>query len=236
MLICLFLAAGGPVFDVSSVKPSPPSAGNIRINLGTAEHGEVTLRNTTLSECIQFAYGLSSEDQIVGPAWMRDRSLRVDIIAKAPPGTPRDQLLLMLQNLLVERFRLETHREARPLAHYELELGKGAPKIVESKDDFSSSNLRAYGRGRLSYAHLTMQALAILLSRQLKEVVIDETGLKGFYDINLEWAPEDAAPDGPPLPDVFTAVREQLGLRLEAKKTPVDAIVVDRADKVPIAN
>jgi len=232
-------SARQPAFDVASLKPSPPSPGDrIDINLGSAQHGEVTLTNTTLSECLQFAYGLSSEDEIAGPAWLRDRELRVDVIAKAPPDTPRDQLLLMLQNLLTERFQMRLHREPRPLHHFELTVDKNGAKLPPAQLSVpgAGSKLRAYGRGHLSYAHVSMQVLTLLLSRQLKEVVIDKTGLSGFYDIDLSWAPENAPETGPPLPDIYTAIREQLGLRLEASKTPIEIIVVDQALKTPIGN
>jgi len=230
--------AAQPAFDVASVKPSPPAPGNIRINLGSAGRGEVTLTNTTLSECIQFAYGLSSEDEIVGPEWIRDRGLRVDIIAKAPPDTPREQLLRMTQTLLAERFQLKLHREPRPIPHFELAVAKNGPKLVESKitDAGTGSVLRGYGRGRLSYGHVSMHVLTLLLSRQLKEVVVDNTGLSGYYDIDLSWQPENAPPDAAPLPDIYTAIKEQLGLTLEARKTPIEVLVVDSALKVPISN
>lgn len=235
-VLALYLVFAGPVFEVASVKPSPPASGNIVINLGRISHGEVTLENATLSECVQFAYGLSSEDLIAGPDWIRDRSLRVDIIGKAAAETPREQLLQMLQNLLAERFHLQTHREPRPLAHFELTAGAGAAKLTKSKETAPGAVLVAYGRGHLNYRHLSMDRLAMLLSRQLKEVVVDQTGLQGYYDVDLKWAPEDAPADAAPLPDIYTAVREQLGLTLQARKTPVETLVIDRADKIPSGN
>ncbi|HUB78681.1 MAG TPA: TIGR03435 family protein [Bryobacteraceae bacterium] len=229
-------------FDVASVKPSQPAGDRIDINLGTYRHGEVTLTNTTLSECIQFAYDLVSEDQIDGPDWIRDRSLRVDIIAKTSPDTPRDQALLMTQALLNERFHMRIHREPKPVRHLELTVGKKGPKMAvwdENQTDPPSQ----YYRGRLFYNHRSMHSFALLLSRQLKQPVIDLTGLSGFYNVRLEWASEDpmvAAPPasdaGAPLPDIYQAVEEQMGLHLEAKKTPIEVIVVDRADKVPVPN
>ena len=132
ILVWAAVAWAQPAFDVASVKPSPPPPGDlININLGTESHGEVTLGNTTLSECIRFAYGLSSEDQIAGPDWIRDRHIRFDIIAKAPAATPHDQILRMMQTLLAERFRLAIHREPRRVAHLELMPGKGPSKAKE---------------------------------------------------------------------------------------------------------
>ncbi len=106
ILLMAGFAAAQPAFDVASVKPSPPPEGDlININLGGASHGVVTLANTTLSECIRYAYGLANEDQIAGPDWIRDRHIRFDITAKAPPATPPDELLAMMQTLLAQRFR-----------------------------------------------------------------------------------------------------------------------------------
>ena len=232
--------AQSPTFDVASVKPSPPTnADRIDINLGTYRNGVVTLTNTTLSECVQFAYGLVSEDQIDGPDWIRDRRLRVDIIAKAPPDTSHDKALLMTQTLLTERFHMQTHREPRPVRHLELSVGKRGPKMPVSPDD-AVPHPSTQGRGRLFYEHRSMYSLALLLSRQLRQPVLNRTGLTGFYDVHLEWAPDDLsgppAAESAPLPDIYQAVEEQLGLHLESKKTPIEVIVVDQADKVPAGN
>jgi uncharacterized protein (TIGR03435 family) len=229
-----------PTFDVASLKPSPPSGADLlNINLGNLNHGVVTLANTTLSECIRYAYGLVSEDQINGPDWIRDRSLRVDITAKTSPDTPIEQVRLMMQALLAQRFHLELHREPKPLRHFDLTVSKKGLKLSESPEG-GPVGRRTYNLGRLFYYHVPMGTLAVLLSRQLKQPVMDLTGLTGFYDINLEWAPDDAPPADTgvavPVPDIFHAIEEQLGLQLEPKKTPIDVLAIDRADKVPIAN
>jgi uncharacterized protein (TIGR03435 family) len=240
ILSLISIALYAQSFDVASVKPSPPTvADRIDINLGTLSHGVVILTNTTLSECVQYAYGLVSEDQIDGPDWIRDRHLRVDIVAKTSPDTPLDQVLLMTQALLNERFHMELHREPKPVRHLELTIGKKGPKLPASQEG-APPRQATYNRGRLFYDHRSMHSLALLLSRQLKQPVLDLTGLTGFYDVHLEWAPDDpsAAPtgDGAPLPDIYQAVEEQLGLHLESRKTPIEVIAIDRADKVPVAN
>jgi uncharacterized protein (TIGR03435 family) len=236
-----------PTFDVASLKPSPSTGADlININLGNLNHGVVTLANTTLSECIQYSYGLVSEDQINGPDWIRDRGLRVDITAKTSPDTPLDQVRLMMQALLAQRFHLEIHREPKPLRHFDLTVSKKGPKLPESQEG-APVHPSTYNRGRLFYDHLPIHTLAVLLSRQLKQPVLDLTGLPGFYDVHLEWTPDDMSPkeaqlqdalrnNGPALPDIFHAIEQQLGLRLEPSKTPIDILIVDHADKVPIAN
>jgi uncharacterized protein (TIGR03435 family) len=241
-------AADEPVFDVASVKASAPvlSGQNININLGTARNGEVTLGNATLSECIRFAYGLVGDEQLLGPEWIRNREVRFDIDAKAPADTLRERLLVMTQNLLAERFHLVLHREQKTLPHLEMGVAKNGPKLRAS-DEASAAGRLFYGRGWLTYYRVTMHTLAVLLSRQLRQTVLDKTGIEGSFDVNLEWTPDDPqavarAADGtdandlPLRPDIFTAMQVQLGLKLEMRKTPLEVLVVDRADKVPVAN
>jgi uncharacterized protein (TIGR03435 family) len=231
-----------PAFDVASLKPSPPPppGQNIMIKLGGTLHGVVSLTNVTLSECIVYAYDLAGEGQVAGPDWIRERQLRVDFTAKAAPDTPNDQLLLMTQRLLQERFGLALHTEPRRLFHYDLSVSKKGSKLHESKEE-GATILREYGPGQLSYQRLSMRALAGLLSRQLRQPVINRTGLAGSFDVSLEWAPSDpdataVLADGPERPDIFRALEEQLGLRLEMAKTPIDVLVIDHADKVPGGN
>src|SRR5690242_3841038 len=122
-----------PAFDVASVKPSDPvpPGENYRANLGSASHGRVQVTNGTLADCIKFAYGLVSDDQLAGPEWIKNRGFRYDIDARAAASTLREQLLLMLRSLLAERFRLIMHTESRPFGHLVLTVANGGPKMHE---------------------------------------------------------------------------------------------------------
>ncbi len=230
-------------FDVASVKPSPPPPGDLlNINLGTLSHGTLTLNNTTLSECIRYAYGLVSEDQIAGPDWIRDRQIRFDITAKAPPDTAQDQVRIMMQNLLAERFRLSLHQEPKRIPHYDLTVARNGPKLQVATGEAPMAR-RYYGVGRLSYTHIPMEQFGVLLSRQLREPVFDRTGLTGAFDVELNWLPDDTrgAPPPPPSdtaprPDIFTAIQQQLGLKLEASREPIEVLIVDYAEKTPVSN
>jgi uncharacterized protein (TIGR03435 family) len=237
VLSCVALAQ--PTFDVASVKQGGPVRpdGLLDINLGTSNHGTVTLSNATLSECIQYAYGLTNEAQIAGPDWIRDRGVRFEIVAKAPPETPNEQLRLMLQTLLKDRFRLEMHRESRKVSHFLLTVAKTGPRMPVSEGAGPGARL-LYGRGRLSYTRLSMDRFTVLLSRQLKEPVLNQTGLAGAYDVDLTWTPEDTPPETDRAlgPDIFNAVQQQLGLKLEPSKRPLEVLAVDRAEKTPISN
>ena len=241
--------AGLPSFDVASLKPNTEVGSTIQVNLGTARHGEVKLNNTNLNDCLRFAYDLASNDQIDGPDWMGSYKIRFDIDAKAQPDTPRDKLLLMLQRLLTERFHLQMHRAPKSIAHFDIEVAKDGLKLQPATED-PADRMISYGRGLLHYKHIPMSVFAVLLSRQLKQPVFDRTGLEGFFDVKLEWRPDDTEPvsRGPDAanlpavdniesrPDLFHAMQAQLGLRLTASKAPIEVLVIDHADQTPVGN
>jgi uncharacterized protein (TIGR03435 family) len=223
-------------FEVATVKVAPPlTADRIYINLGHIEHGTLTLSNASLSDCLRFAYGLTSDSQLAGPDWIKSKEFRYMIVAKTAPETPREDALRMLQSLLTERFKLAVHREPREMSYYALLPGKNGPKLKPGTDgnaDFAPSPL-----SRIAQPRLSMLMLATLISRfELHSTVLDMTGIPGTFDIKLEWSPANAKVDAPPGPSIFTAVQEQLGLKLEARKGPIEVLVIDHAEKVPTDN
>jgi uncharacterized protein (TIGR03435 family) len=246
-LLCAPLAgAQAPSFDVASLKPVQltPGADTYRANLGTIRHGELTMTNVTLADILRFAFGITNDEQISGPDWIRNKSVRFDILAKAPPDTPSDQLLPMLQTLLKERFRLAYHREQKVLSFLALEVGKNGSKLHEAQEGTEPSGNQFY-IGAIVSNRVTMQMLTTVLSRFLREPILDMTGLKGYYEVKLDWVPEsgqlgapatDAPADGGGGPTLFTAVQNQLGLTLKPQKRPMDVIVVDHAEKAPVEN
>jgi uncharacterized protein (TIGR03435 family) len=226
-----------PAFEVATVKMGGPVEANgmININTGRILNGVVTLANATLSDCLKFAYSLTTEEQIAGPDWIKQKLVRFEVTAKAAPETPADQLLIMLQGLLKDRFRMTLHTEQRVMTHYELVIGKNGPKLKES----TVNALDATGAARLDgikSSRMTMNKLASLLSRMTRMPVIDETGLTGYYQFDLKYADERQPVENQVGPSVFTAVQEQLGLKLESRKGPVEVLVVDHAEKVPVEN
>lgn len=233
LLSCAALAqAMPPSFDVASVKPSAPAPGDqIYITLGRVDHGTVTMTNVTLNECVQWAYGLVSAIQVTGPVWINDRSIRFDITAKAAADTPADQLRLMMRSLLAERFALKVHSDPRRIEHLELSVDKSGARLTPSAP--GSPGRPEYSTGRLMYNHVPMHTLCVLLSRQLKDIVIDRTNLAGSFDIDLHWTPDDVDVAGI---DIYRAIRQQLGLDLERRNTPMDVYVIDQALKTPVQN
>lgn len=225
-------------FEVASVKRVDLSklGDSISMNIGTVRREEVTFGNATLNDCIRFAFGVGSDAQIAGPDWIRSKQFLYDIVAKGRPGVSRERLQAMMQALLAERFKLITHREQREMSYYALVPAKNGPKIQPVKDIPDSFRGITYG-GRID-SILTMPGLAYLLSRfETERPVIDSTGLRGMYQVKLEWTLRQLEnADAAPGPSLFTALTEQMGLRLEARKGSVDILVVDNAEKDPGEN
>jgi uncharacterized protein (TIGR03435 family) len=239
-----------PEFEVATVKAVPPSPPGqpININLGTIRNGRVTLNNVTLSDCIKFAYNMVSDAQVIGPDWITTGDIRFEVVAQAPPETPEERVRLMLQSLLSDRLKLEVHRDKKELPYFALVVGKNGHKLTPPKDTEVTPRT---GAGRISTNRMRMPVLAMLLSRFERAIVLDQTDLQGQYAIELQWTTDAirrlAPPDGglirlngeqidPNGPTLYTAIQEQLGLRLDARKGPVEVIVIDRAEKVPAEN
>jgi uncharacterized protein (TIGR03435 family) len=230
----LFLAAAPPEFEVATVKPSPPPEGDlIQINLGRLLNGTLTFGNASLSDCLKYAYGIVSDAQLSGPDWIKSKEVRFDIVAQAPPNTPHDQIELMLQSLLSQRLKVAIHHEQRELPHLALIVGKNGPKLKEARISTASNSA---ARGRIIANNMQMRGLATLLSRFERQTVVDKTGLNGYFEFKLEWTPDDGNKPDDSGPSIFAALQEQLGLKLESRKGPLDVLVVDHADKIPTDN
>jgi len=225
-------------FEVASVKQAPLGNGDLyTINLGTIQHDTVTLGNASLADCIRFAYGLTSDYQLSGPDWIKSKEIRYDIVAKTPPNTPREEALQMMQKLLSERFKLAFHTEKRALSYYALAVSKNGSKMPAASDGPATPPTGVQGQLRIVNNSMLMSTVALLLSRYMRAFVVDETGLKGRFQVKLVWTPDDRpVPEDQRGPSVFTAVQEQLGLKLEPRKGPMDVMVIDHAEKVPVEN
>jgi uncharacterized protein (TIGR03435 family) len=250
LLSAVVVHAQQAAFEVATVRVSPPPTGDlININLGRFADGKVTLTNASLGDCIKFAYGIVSDGQLIAPDWIKSKDPHYDVVAQAPAGATREQALLMLQALLAERFKLALHHEQREVQHLELVIGKNGPKIKPSAADAKPSATN--NGGRINNPLMSMPTLALLLSRFERQTILDATGLKGNYEVKLEWTLDAVRntpprPDGAPImfngesagarPSLASALQEQLGLRLESRKSPIDVLVVDRAEKTPSEN
>jgi uncharacterized protein (TIGR03435 family) len=231
-----------PAFEVVSVKANLSRDLNAEIRADPG--GRFHALNAQVSVLIAIAYatpqGALRPSQVVGaPNWLG--SERYDINARAPDGAalPIDATVAdmkpLLQSLLEDRFKLVTHVETRQLPIYALVRarpdGPLGPKLALSSVDCAKEPARCGfkgGPGRVTGSALTSGVLLQLMALATDRVVVDRTGLTGRFDIELEWSPDQMATDKP---SIFTAVQEQLGLKLESTRGPVEVLVIDRVER-----
>jgi uncharacterized protein (TIGR03435 family) len=215
-------------FEVASMKPAPVG-GMVSISPpGAAKFSGI---NVSLSLLIGFAYGVDS-DRISGlPGW--SESQLYDVIGKpeGPGGLSYEQLRPMLQELLADRVNLAVHHEKRLAPGYALVVAKGGPRL---KKNAGESDKRYILPGGLLCTNVTLDVLAGMIARPAGRPVVDRTGIQGNYDIELHYA-RDEERDAT-LPSLFTALEDQLGLKLETQKVEVDVVVVDHVERMPTAN
>jgi uncharacterized protein (TIGR03435 family) len=222
-----------PVYDVFSIKPNKSGSGSLDVD---ADLDNYSATNISLKRLMQDAYGIK-EDQIFGVPGPVD-SARFDVQAKSVEFDPDalkkltgKQRRAMLLPLLVERFQLKTHTEIKILPVYELVVTHGGPKFSQSADDSKHGASLNIHNTELTAQDLPMASLARALSDQVHRTVIDKTGLAGNYDLTLKWSLEDnPSAETDAAPSIFTALQEQLGLKLHPAKGPVETLVVDHAE------
>jgi len=240
-------------YEVVSVKPNKTSA--IHTDISTPDDG-LTETNVWLMTFIRQAFGLvlEADDGLISgaPAWVN--SERFDIAAKMDPAvadrlkklSPDDRKLArqrMMQTILADRFMMTIHRETRELPVYTLVIAKSGSKLHEAKPgDTYANGMKIVetgavgagqlysGGGRLDGQAVGTARLVRALSREVGRPVLDKTGLTGIYDMTLRWADDDT-PKDPNLASLFTAIQEQLGLKLESAKGPVEIIVIDHIER-----
>lgn len=228
-------------FEVASIKPSPP--GDTRPPLVGYPAGRLTTVNASLLFLIKFAYDLRDDQILNAPDWVG--STLYDIEAKASNDVPFQsgpegarQIRLMTQILLAQRFEFVAHQETGQEPVYRLTIAKGGVKVKATEDKPGPITFRP---GRLTGASVTIPVLIKLLTGPAGRPIIDETGLTGRYNFDLKYSPEltsggaaagpDAPPPDPNAPSIFTAVREQLGLRLDPSRGPVEILVIEHVAK-----
>jgi uncharacterized protein (TIGR03435 family) len=228
-------------FEVATIKPVAPDPKSARYILmrGTDTFVE---KDYNLKLLIAAAYDLNPREIVGGPSWVE--SDRFDIVARTP-GTVRpthEEQMRMLRNLLADRFKLTFHRQTKEFSIYELQVDKGGPKLKPSAEPADAAPALI---STVYPDHIAMPArnaamsdfVSILQRAVLDRPVVDKTGLAGRYDFDLVWAPDASqfggevavAPSNASSPPFFTAVREQIGLRLVATRGPAEALVIDSA-------
>jgi uncharacterized protein (TIGR03435 family) len=248
-------AAGAPLptFEVTSIRMN--RSGDLRA--GALFHpGRFTARAATINLVIALAYNVYPLRIFGAPSWVN--SERYDIEAKEsdgmaeelrnfPPEKVGEKQALLLQSLLADRFGLRVSHQTKELPVYALVVAKGGPKFQEAKPDYKGPDL-PWGPGQFTLRNSPMATLVAIMSNQMHRMVVDQTGLKGNYDLTVEWRKDQnmlgmprepvgdtRGPEAPPPdssgPSFFTALQEQLGLKLESTKAPVDVIVIDHIER-----
>jgi uncharacterized protein (TIGR03435 family) len=235
-------------FDVVSVKHNKDETGGFRIS-SPRDGDNITITDMSPHMLVGIAFGFPLHDEIYGlPGWT-DREA-YDLVAKVSDKdlTAFHELLPMqrnplLQQVLVSRFHLQYHYDTRVLPAYALAVGKAGAKLTEAATGSPGGSDAAPKPGEIHIRHgeivgeaVSMTDLARVLSQQIGRPIADKTSLKGNYNFKLEWAPEmspnsTTAPNAEIGPSLFTALQEQLGLRLESAKVPVRVLVVDHIDR-----
>jgi uncharacterized protein (TIGR03435 family) len=227
-----------PDWDVATVKPSNPD--DLRGQNIHFRGRQVMLRDTTVEQFLLLGYGVQ-KDQLVGePDWVKSARWDIDGEANVQGEPSWKQLQGMIRKILAERFGLQLHHEQRTMPVFALMVAKGGPKMKADTSDpngwMDQQNRESNGWHVEALKNASMAELALILQFHVDRPVVDQTGLKGRYDFRLEWTVDDAqttAPDAPP--GLFTAIQDQIGLKLERVKAPADVLVIDKVER-PGAN
>jgi uncharacterized protein (TIGR03435 family) len=228
-------------FEVATIKVNRSGGNNGISGRGgqiRPSKGQIAMENVTLWKALGFAYGIGEDKDyaITGPDWLKTE--RYDIVGKIPPDATFEQMRRMLQATLTERFKLALHRETKEMPIYALMVGRDGLKIKETEPVHGGFSI---GRGHIEAKAGALSAFADRLSQMLDRPVIDQTATAGVFNFTLDWSPdlpmtnpeESSAAAGP---SVFTAIQQQLGLKLEARRGPVDVLMIERGERVPVEN
>jgi uncharacterized protein (TIGR03435 family) len=216
--------AQAPSFEVTSVRPSQDGAKNTTIR--PDQGAGITFGSANLKTLVLMAYNIQDYQLVGQQSWMQND--RYDVIAKAPAGAERRDTWRMLQTLLADRFQLRVRRETREMPSFDLLVARTGAKLQEPvrPSDEADGSFRTTN-GHMKCLRVGMDSLSFALAEVVGRRVVDQTGINGKFDVILDWSPEG--------PTIFTALTEQLGLRLEASRARVETVTIEHAER-PAAN
>lgn len=239
------LLASAQSFEVASIKPSDPAVPGMRI--GIEPGGIFSARGVTLKNLITQSYELQDFQVSGGPGWINTERYDIQGKGNGPAVSEEDlvkmtaeqqnqfqqQMLAKLRALLADRFQLKIHQETKEMPVYALVVAKNGPKIVKKADNLSwesqmSVRRNAEGKTEVTGKVIPLERLAHQLAGQVGRPVNDKTGLKGAYDFKVTFAPDLNDREGP---SIFTALEEQLGLKLDPQRGPVEVVVIDSVER-----
>ena len=216
-------------FAVATIKPSEATSAGTQI-----QGNRFVTFGTTFVDVFKYAFSVHPDQVVGGPEWLRTE--RFDIVAD--PETDKrpssDEMKAMVRQLLVERFHVVMHQEQKVLSVYAVQKAVDAPKLTKSAGNDRGIPVVGYDpRGELQVGNATMANFAGFLQRfVLDRPAVDQTGIEGKFDLVLRWTPDDVrGSDAGAEPGLFTAIKEQLGLKLQATKASVGVFVVDRVER-----
>jgi uncharacterized protein (TIGR03435 family) len=218
-----------PSFEVATIKPADPN--QLKGNFLIGSH-RIYIENQSVDGLLTFAYAVHPRQIVDGPAWIDTQ--RFDIVGQADvEGIPNlHQIQEMLQKLLASRFDLTFHREKRELSIYAITVAKSGPKLAKSANGSNGLPAQTGGQQFRKFANNSMSDFALGMQAFLDRPVVDETGLTGRYDFVLKWTPDESNTNDPNAPPgIFTAVQEQLGLKLQPTTGPTDVLVIDHVER-----
>lgn len=227
-----------PSFDVATIKPSDPA--DTSDGFQTSGH-RIFIENETVNKMITFAFAIHAQQIVGGPDWFATERYDIRGVPDVDGQASMRQLQEMVRKLLADRFSLRFHQEKRELTVYAITVGKNGPKLMQNNSNPKGLPDQS-GRGdghhgtRTRFTNNSMADFALYLQFFVDRPVVDETGLAGKYDFVMDWSRNEVPandPDAPP--GIFTAMQEQLGLKLEPKKDTAQVMVIDHAER-PSAN
>ncbi len=223
-----------PSFEVAVIKPADPDDRNQGFRL---DGHRISIEANSLTNILCFAYSIQKSQIVNAPAWFDDQRWNIDGVPDIEGKPNWNQYRRMLQKLLAARFGVQMHPGKRELSVYLLTVAKGGPKLEKSKSDPDAlGDASGHGVGSAQYMKFTNESMSdfahVLQIMSGDKPVIDQTNLQGRYDFTLLWTPDVIRSTDPnPPPGLFTAVREQLGLKLEPARAPADVLVIDASNR-----
>jgi uncharacterized protein (TIGR03435 family) len=223
-----------PQFEVATIKPADPNSSDGGFHISGRR---ISCDNETVDNLISFAYGVHARQIVEAPGWLSADKFDVDGVPDLIGEPSLKQMQAMYRGLLASRFSLALHHETREISVYRFQVGKSGPKLAKSLGDPNGTPDQTFTQWNsqlieLKETNATLAEFSQNMGMVLDKPAVDQTGLTGRFDFVLRWTPEGAQTDNPNSPPgLFTAIQEQIGLKLDVAKAPVDVLVIDHIDK-----
>lgn len=230
-------ADADPSFEVATIKPTDPSDRSTGFHL---DGQRIWIENVSLDKMLTFAFDVHAEQIVGAPSWFATENFDIQGIPDVAGQPDVKQMKSMLRKLLTDRLQFKFHHAQQELPIYAIRAAKGGPKLTKSDDQNalqSDNNQRSAGQITMTARNMPMASFVTELDFFMDRPVIDQTNLTGKWDFTWRWTQDETrvSSDPNPAPGLFTAIQEQLGLKIEAIKAPIDVLVIDHAER-PSAN